>query len=1103
MLSRSNSNAGDRLRTAKSTSSSHTASSGHQRTVTSIDPFVTRQQAKVAAVEAYQRARQYDEPAPPAYRPVPLKPQRRRSQISGRTEGSHFEDARLGRRRSRSRKDDGGRSKSSGVQQHTQNGAIPRSSAEESVVTRKRLVIPPNSSSRFSQYNSSSLASSARRSRKSQSGYTDGSPVPRHTSTLKERCSTLNLHTSRSGDGYNGNLTHLSDFRAPEDVTTNDVQSYQSPRASIRETQTDEEILTIARDKCLQDFQYKKLRERTSLIRAPFQRRRATQLHKGSESKYDTTLPPFNYAAENLPPPPPPPPPLPADFTPSAITVPTERKSRNFSDSFKRRIKRVFRKSSRAPSGLPPQQVEAKVSHYPACSPASTPDVDPEKDEDPFTIAGDQSRSAVPQIRADSASSRRSIGEQNAAKSRVTSWTNSTLGGTSNSRTVAQQQHTLDEHGRLKRSDSFSTLRKATSFLGRPIKQRLRRPSKLDLQSSEESKGLYSALQERIEPSDSASQVADSDIPPRSRTPSALDTLPSQRQGSSIFSSRTRWVAPTIRSVTPDPNACKLDIPSPVTEVLSPDTVQQHSDNRSHHNDDHLDPTPRSQLQRRPAIKAPTPSKEQIARRIEKSKNRWQSPLDEFSPPAPRLSGKFMVDENPYKMRSLSRTMQQPAGNDLPHHAKAGDQRSAPRQEVLSPSVYSRATDGASPRPDTPVDQGGMFVTITGREVKSYSISPPKRDRPVERPVQASHEWRRWLSNEINGWDDSTAPQDFTLPKGILKDFDAAKQPVECKSVLVRPESASPTLEAAPMDVRPQRPRASSRRSSYMNERYPMIDSGQNSSDRSIKTERKVSSSLAGSQPDSTKPRPRNSFARNSEVSVDGLRPTSMIARQRVVSKHQSIAHLDTAARSRSALKVQNGNQEAANAIIAESESSGSHDNAARQSSRNTKTTTRPKSAFDLRANYKNSNTDRAKPVEVRRKANNSNSAHILEDTTVQNIAAGPYAADSYAPAALMVPADANKENTPPSEPINLPALSSSEWLAAGTSMKRDTRNQSNMHPAYRNRSVSRYSPSRTSATSTATTGLDSGQGGSSPGQRLVTNWLGGKRSKESSPAFV
>ena len=1094
MLPRSSSNAGDRLRRAKSTSSARTSSSGHHRTSTTIDPFVTRQQAEAAAVEAFRRARPCQEAAHQAYRPVPPKLQRRRSQVTGKTEGSHFEDARLGRRRSNSRKGDTGRVRPARDQQNRQSEITSDSNGEEKVVARRRSVIPPNSNYRSSQYNPS-LPSSGQRTRISQSGYTDGSPLPRHASTLKNRSSTLQLRTSlqNCSDGYDGNLAHLSDFHTSEDAT---MRNSRTPRRSIRETQTDEEILAVARDQCLHDFQSKKLRGRKSFMFAPFQKRRAGALQKGGESSYDTVLPPFNYADEGALPPPPPPPPLPPpEIVPPAAAVYVERKPRNFSDTLKGRIKKVFRKASRSPSGLPPQHIEAKEYRFSTNSPLSTPNVNLEKDDDPFTVAANQSHLAVPDIQRDTAGSRQSVDGQSTARSRVTSWTNSTVADTQSTRHESQYENSADEHGRLQQSDSVSTLRRATSFFGRPIKNKLRRPSRADLQSSEETAGLYSALRERIKPSDSVSQGLSSDGTNLSRPPSGLATLPSQLQTNSTVSSKSRWATPTVRSVTPDPAMCKLDILSPVTEVYSPDAKL--SNKSSRREDEQSEATPRSQLQRRPAMKAPTPSKDQIARRIERSRNRWQSPLDELSPPAPR-STRANLEDNPYELRSLSWTVHQPvANNDLPHHARIGEQPNATRQDVLSPSLYSRGTDGVSPRPETPIEQGGMMVTITGREVKSYSISPPKREQPAERSIHGSRDWRRWLSDEMNGWDCSTAPEDFTLPQAVVEDsrpgegaLHVAKRRSERNSGGSRLESASYGIEPATVNSRAQRPRSSSRRPSYMNERYPIVDSGRNSSTQSDKT-RKISSRTE-SRTSSVEPVSLNSAARDSKLSVEDVRPRSTLIRQRVVSKHQSIEQFGANARNKSALGGEGAKSSPDNTVMTDMRPSRLHEEAESQAEPKTKNSYRPKSAFDLRANYKDSNSGAARPIEVRRKANTSENIYILEDSTIQNISAGPYAPQ---PAAAM-PADANKENTPPSEANSLPVLSSSEWLSAGTNKKRDARKIMDVHPAYRNRSVSRYSPSRVGNTTM-------GPGGSSPGQRLVSNWLEGKRSKENSPAFV
>lgn len=142
------------------------------------------------------------------------------------------------------------------------------------------------------------------------------------------------------------------------------------------------------------------------------------------------------------------------------------------------------------------------------------------------------------------------------------------------------------------------------------------------------------------------------------------------------------------------------------------------------------------------------------------------------------------------------------------------------------------------------------------------------------------------------------------------------------------------------------------------------------------------------------------------------------------------------------------------------------------------------KSAFDLRAKYKSSLTGASRPVEVRRKSTAPLTVAVFEDNTIQNISAGPYATASSSNA------NANKENTPPhiSDDGNLPALSSSEWLAGPTSKKRD--------PKARPKS----SPPKT----VGTVGNGNGREGS-PGQRMVTGWLEGRKGKggDGDVAFV
>jgi len=131
------------------------------------------------------------------------------------------------------------------------------------------------------------------------------------------------------------------------------------------------------------------------------------------------------------------------------------------------------------------------------------------------------------------------------------------------------------------------------------------------------------------------------------------------------------------------------------------------------------------------------------------------------------------------------------------------------------------------------------------------------------------------------------------------------------------------------------------------------------------------------------------------------------------------------------------------------------------------------KSAFELRAKYKSSITGASRSVEVRRKATTPHTIAVFEDNTIQNISAGPYADVSS------INTNANKENTPPhiTDDSGLPAVSSSEWLAGPTSKKRD--------PKARPKS----SPPKTG-------GLAASGREGSPGQRMVTGWLEGRKGK-------
>lgn len=249
-----------------------------------------------------------------------------------------------------------------------------------------------------------------------------------------------------------------------------------------------------------------------------------------------------------------------------------------------------------------------------------------------------------------------------------------------------------------------------------------------------------------------------------------------------------------------------------------------------------------------------------------------------------------------------------------------------------------------------------------------------------------------------------------------------------------------------------------------MNERYPNVEASRQSSHQSVATARQTSRHSFTSRTGSRKP------------STETLHQACTRARERAFST-ESIAEHDVVSLINSTLASQHVKEPALTSNSVENIGSGRGSAASIQGagSKSPKTVNRPKSAYELRANYRNAASGKAKPLEVRRKVIESN---LLEDNTIRNISAGPYASQR-----LDSP---NQENTRPLE-SPLPAVSSSEWLAAGTKSRKEVRKASSMHPLSRptSRSSPNYSPKR------------------SPGQQMVTNWLDERKSKENTRAFV
>ncbi|KAF2846115.1 hypothetical protein T440DRAFT_522044 [Plenodomus tracheiphilus IPT5] len=186
-------------------------------------------------------------------------------------------------------------------------------------------------------------------------------------------------------------------------------------------------------------------------------------------------------------------------------------------------------------------------------------------------------------------------------------------------------------------------------------------------------------------------------------------------------------------------------------------------------------------------IRTYTPSASQIEQRVERAKARWKTPLDEAE--------KLQFPRETNRTYNVASFRQQPDSHfpekeAMPHIAKTGifkhqSDQGTPKPPAItspmSPSVYSRDTDGMSILPNESVvsldapdvlkcsHNGGSAVILTSQSVRSYVIGTPSPRRPDS--TRTSRDWKAWLSHEISSMESSsqedlTIHQRFTTPSG-------------------------------------------------------------------------------------------------------------------------------------------------------------------------------------------------------------------------------------------------------------------------------------------------------------------------------------------------
>ncbi|UPX10511.1 uncharacterized protein EKO05_0001167 [Ascochyta rabiei] len=832
MLARASSDASARLRRSKSTSTVHRHA---PPIIEPFDPNVAQQHALAAATAAFARSQAQETIERKSTRSVELsRSKSTASRKSFKSQGSHFPPRELSIRTIPTRNDTktvsshplfrgaGSNTEKSFAFNPTPSSerpsSLPRPLSAQPSITSGEHAHPASQPKPNRQSAASSITSQQIRKARSMyyaSSVQTGSPIARPPAQFL---------TTPPSTSVNPALSTTPAVYVPTRITA--PSPLAVPRFPVAVALDD--TIDKARDKYLQDFQQRSIKHKPSLFLAPFKKRQEKSKDKVKRMSSTTPILSTTYQATEDP----------AidiavsDFMPK----PDAKDGRSFSGSLKRKIKRVFRRSSNKSASLPVQQIEASREYFGAMNPddilsqmnglteiprpddtllqsvrSRTPSLE---GSCPYLIRS-KSRSSS----NDSAHSNRSLHSEasvsHVSASRVTSWGTSASGDTLTQRAI--KRLTVIHEAK----DSISSIADQTASV--PIKRKSIRnlslsafkdPMHMESLAEETStpsvdpKRVFSALMREI----NASKSAEASLNQADRTPGAeSDVFESSKTKELHFTSRElhssaskdlclstndekklsagrstsvaahsiqgkkssiklfgRAIRSTIRAVTPgehrsspylDQSITQADADTPSSDTSS--SSQEHCErHKAIFKGLHGSKKKTGSVSRDHSIDTYVPTTEQIEIRVTKAKSRWQTPLEKNGTPHfPQETDRLFTVTN-FAQRRASTQMCEDSRS--PSSSKSPTaQPSNPMQTPLSPSVYSRNTDGMSILPNDSVmsfnspyepeysHNGGSAVILTSQSVRSYIVGTPSPNRPSS--TRSSRDWKAWLSHEVSG----------------------------------------------------------------------------------------------------------------------------------------------------------------------------------------------------------------------------------------------------------------------------------------------------------------------------------------------------------------
>lgn len=857
MLSRPHSNVANQLRRTKSSS---TVIQRRSSASSLIDPVAAKQHAIVAATLAYERAHGKENHGASCVE-QPVKVARRRSNRARRSEGegSHFDASRTTPRRQTSKR----LSNASYVQNDNVRARRGAMSSTDNVSqpnghVRAYSELKDDTSRYMDQSRAGSSATPNQQIRRSKSMYNTSGHA---RATTIDSISFARTPRQTSISHTDETVSSIHELDEPITEVIPPVPPITLSQTAIYNV---DDKLQKARDQHFQDLHKKKIRQRASFILTPFKKRNESTSLSSNGVTYDND------------------PPLPV--------MPRPKEERKFSDelkssgSLRNKIRKVFRRSSTTPLVLPAQHVEACRAHY---GDELTNQLEPPSEQFPLPKAINRtSISSAGNSRA--ASPVRSI-QTNESRSRVTSWADSTVAGTVNSRdgkalaVIHEDAPQPAQSTRSRKFSSFGIFRRSRKSSAVSVPD-IARPTPTEFETAKDDPFHDSAV---------VSQPFQAGL---RRSGTLYDTLPSQARRISDHSSRASFsIKPTIRSVPSDSggNLSSRSCSSRLAHTSTNHLI--HHDDASSEEESTLDLTVkrlRNRLQKSRKEEPPKPTADQIASRMEKSNQRWKQPLESgrsmFYPrssqgvsPDRLMRASEQLGCSPISNASTPKTVPEPVQEPPAVTRSMG---------VLSPSIYSQNTNSSPTRlpNDSAVslEPSNRHAVVVGTAVINpsqlagkYSIGSEAKGI-IPRLAKTSRDWKAWLSKEVEELEvQSTgnftlsseyieAPsssghrrehaqvvdgEDVTIGTGI--DLSSSipipsieplpiPRPLQQWSRNVSEEPPSSRQLSQPPSLpssrpRLERPRLLDRPSSRMNERFPFIETGRPPSRSSRRSSRK------------------------------------------------------------------------------------------------------------------------------------------------------------------------------------------------------------------------------------------------------------------------